>query len=374
MKNYNTVYVGMDVHKESFTLCCFQIGEETASHIQKMSSDHKLILKYLDRMRSFYGETAKFVCGYEAGCLGYTLYHQLTACNIECIILAPTTILKESGKRKTKTDKKDAVLIAKALAYRTYSPVHIPTEKDEAVKEFLRMRNDHKIALKKIKQQILSFCLRHNYVYSATKGNWTQAHIQWLRNLQPGGIYKEILEEYIATFDLLTQKLQRLDERIEELASEKEYQNRVNRLVCFKGIRTHTALSVIVETGDFNRFETAEKYASYLGLVPGEHSSGEEQTHLGITKAGNKHIRTLLVEAAQCYNRGQTVKKSKSLTARQCGNSPGIITYADKANERLRRRYIRMTLYKGKKSNVVKTAIARELACFIWGMMTDNVV
>lgn len=373
MMNYNTVYVGMDVHKESFTLCCFQIGKETASHIQKISSDYKLILKYLDRMRSFYGETAKFICGYEAGCLGYTLYHQLTACNIECIILAPTTILKESGKRKTKTDKKDAELIAKALAYRTYSPVHIPTEKDEEVKEFLRMRNDHKIALKKVKQQILSFCLRHNYVYSATKGNWTQAHIQWLRNLQPGGIYQEILDEYIATFDLLTHKLQRLDERIEELASEKEYQNKVNRLVCFKGIRTHTALSVIVETGDFNRFETAEKYASYLGLVPGEHSSGENQTHLSITKAGNKHIRTLLVEAAQCYNRGQTVKKSKNLTARQCGNPAGIIAYADKANERLRRRYIRMTLHKGKKSNIAKTAIARELACFIWGMMTDNV-
>ena len=373
MMNYNTVYVGMDVHKESFTLCCFEIGDETASHIQKISSDYKLILKYLDRMRSFYGENVQFVCGYEAGCLGYTLYHQLTSHNVKCIILAPTTMLKESGKKRTKTDTKDAVLIAKALAYRTYSPVHIPTEKDEQVKEFLRMRNDHKIALKKIKQQILSFCLRHNYVYSATKGNWTQAHVQWLRNLQPGGIYQEILEEYLATFDTLTEKISRLDNRIEELASEKEYRNKVDRLLCFKGIQTYTALSVIVETGDFNRFESAEKYASYLGLAPGECSSGDEQIRLGITKAGNKHVRTLLVEAAQCFNRGQAAKKSKSLAARQCGNPPRIIAYADKANERIRRRYIRMTLNKGKKCNVAKTAIARELACFIWGMMTDNI-
>ena len=324
-------------------------------------------------MRSFYGENVQFVCGYEAGCLGYTLYHQLSSHNIKCIILAPTTMLKESGKKRTKTDKKDAVLIAKALAYRTYSPVHIPTEKDEQVKEYLRMRNDHKIALKKVKQQLLSFCLRHNYMYSATKGNWTQAHVQWLRNLQPGGIYQEILEEYLATFDTLTEKISRLDMRIEELASEEEYRNKVDRLLCFKGIQTYTALSVIVETGDFNRFESAEKYASYLGLAPGEHSSGDEQTRLGITKAGNKHVRTLLVEAAQCFNRGQIAKKSKSLAARQCGNSPRIIAYADKANERLRRRYVRMTLNRGKKHNVAKTAIARELACFIWGMMTDNI-
>ena len=170
-----------------------------------------------------------------------------------------------------------------------------------------------------------------------------------------------------------TEKISRLDMRIEELASEEEYRNKVDRLLCFKGIQTYTALSVIVETGDFNRFESAEKYASYLGLAPGEHSSGDEQTRLGITKAGNKHVRTLLVEAAQCFNRGQIAKKSKSLAARQCGNSPRIIAYADKANERLRRRYVRMTLNRGKKHNVAKTAIARELACFIWGMMTDNI-
>lgn len=373
MMNYNTVYVGMDVHKESFTLCCFQIGKDTASHIQKIPSDYKLVLKYLDRMRSFYGENADFICGYEAGCLGYTLYHQLTAHNVKCIILAPTTMMKETGKKRIKTDKKDAVLIARALAYRTYSPVHIPTEQDEQVKEYLRMRNDHKTALKKVKQQILSFCLRHSYIYDGTKKNWTRAHIQWLRELRPDGLYREILEEYLATFNLLTDKLDRLDKRIEELASGEVYQKKVKKLACFKGIKTHTALSVIVETGDFYRFATAEKYVSYLGLAPGENSSGEAQTRLGITKAGNKQVRTLLVEAAQCFNRGSANKKSRNLHERQSGNSAQVIAYADKANERLRRRYVRMTLSKGKKHNLAKTAIARELACFIWGMMTDNI-
>ena len=293
MMNYNTVYIGMDVHKESFTLCSYQIGDETASHIQKIPSDHKIVLKYLDRLRSFYGKNVEFSCGYEAGCLGYSLYHQLTDHNVNCTILAPTSIPKDTGKRKKKTDKNDAVGIAKSLAYRTYSEVYVPTEKDEQVKEFLRMRDDHKIALKKVKQQILSFCLRHNYVYSSTKNNWTQAHVQWLRALRPGGIYQEILEEYIATFDALTEKITRLDRRIEELALEEEYRDKVKRLIRFKGIQTYTALALIVETGDFRRFASAQKYASYLGLVPGEHSSGEDQTRLGITKAGNKHLRTL---------------------------------------------------------------------------------
>ena len=138
---------------------------------------------------------------------------------------------------------------------------------------------------------------------------------------------------------------------------------------CFIGVKTHTALSVLVEVGDFHRFASAQNFASYLGLVPGEDSSGDGQTRLGITKAGNRHVRMLLTEASQCYARGQIGFKSKKLKSRQAGNSPQVIAYADKANERLRRRYYKMVLGKSKKPNVAKTAIARELACFMWGMI-----
>lgn len=146
----------------------------------------------------------------------------------------------------------------------------------------------------------------------------------------------------------------------------------MKKLSCFLGVQTQTALSSIVEVGDFKRFPSAEKFASYLGLVPGEDSSGDSQKRLGITKAGNTHVRRLLVEAAQCYGRGQVGHKSKALKARQQGNLPEVIAYADKANERLRRKYYKMVLSQGKKANVAKTAIARELACFMWGMMTDH--
>ena len=370
--NYNTVYVGMDVHKESFTLCSCRYEDEKASHYQRTPASYKNVLRYLAFLRTIYGEDTRFVCGYEAGCLGYSLYHQLENFNVECVILAPTTMLEQRSKRRIKTDKRDAEIIARSLAQHNYSPVHIPTETDNQTKEFIRMRDDHKAELKKIKQQILSFCLRQGYQYDGS-GNWTAKHVKWLRSLKPAGLYKEILDEYLLTYTILTDKLNRLDQRIEELASKEEYKESVSKLTCFLGIKTHTALSVIVEVGDFQRFVSARKFAGYLGLVPGQHSSGDDRNGLGITKAGNTHVRRLLVESAQSYTRGKIGYKSRVLRSRQAGNSPQVINYADRANERLRRRYYKMVLKDGKKYNIAKTAIARELACFIWGMMTDNI-
>ena len=384
---YSTVYVGMDVHKESFSLCCYTNEKEQAEYPQKVDGHYSKVINYIEAMRFHYGDDALFICGYEAGCLGFTLYRQLTdhnvKCftlyrqltdhNVKCIILAPTTMLQQKGRKKVKTDKRDAALIARCLAHHDYSPVHIPTEQDEQTKEYIRMRDDHKLALKKVKQQILSFCLRHNYRFDDTTNHWTQAHLKWLRSLKPEGLYAEILQEYLLTYDNLTDKLERFDKRIEELASDETYQENIHKLSCFIGVKTVTALAVLTEVGDFKRFASAQHFASYIGLTPGEDSSGDDQNRLGITKAGNRHVRSLLVEAAQSYSRGQIGFKSKALKARQAGNSPEVIAYADKANERLRRKYYRMVLRNNKKTNVAKTAVARELACFMWGMITGNV-
>ena len=370
---YSTVYVGMDVHKETFSLCCYTNEKEEPEFPQKVEGHYSKIINYIEAMRFHYGDDATFICGYEAGCLGFTLYHQLTDHGIKCVILAPTTMPQTKGKKKMKTDKRDARNISRCLAHRDYSPVHIPTDQDEQTKEYIRMRDDHKLALKKVKQQILSFCLRHNYRFNETSHYWTQAHIRWLRALKPEGLYEEILKEYLLTYDTLTDKLDRLDNRIEELASSKAYQDDVHKLSCFLGVKTITALGILTEVGDFKRFATAQHFASYIGLTPGENSSGESQNRLGITKAGNRHVRSLLVEAAQGYTHGKIGFKSKALKSRQAGNPPEVIAYADKANERLRRRYYRMVLKNNKKTNVAKTAIARELACFMWGMLTGRV-
>ena len=364
------IYVGMDVHKASFTLSCFSIATQETFATVKIEPTARAVKRYLDGVRLAHNKECEFVCGYEAGCLGYTLHHQLTAMNIRCVIMAPTTILHDS--KRVKTDRRDAENLARCLAYGGYKSVYIPTAQDEAVRDYLRMRDDHKLMLKKIKQQINAFCLKHDKVYPG-KSKWTITHVRWLNNLEFAGYLQDAFNEYMLTYHELSDKIERLESQIEQLADLDEYRDKVKKLICIKGIKTHTALSLIVETGDFSRFESADRYASFIGLVPGERSSSEDQKRLGITKAGNRHMRLLLVEASQCYSQGNAGQKSKEIKHRQKGASPEVIAYADKASKRLRRKYMKMVLVKNKRSNVAKTAVARELACFIWGMMTDNI-
>ena len=371
---YRIIKIGMDVHSKNYTLCAMEpvIGAEDRIFANiKVTPDHKNILMFIENLKQKLGlnDTYDIECGYEAGCLGYSLYNQLTAAGVKCVILAPTTMLTQQGQR-IKTDARDAKMIAQCLSYGGYHPVYIPTEKDDSVKEYLRMRDDHKLALKKVKQQINAFCLRHGYHYDKTK--WTIAHLKWLKQLDVSALYRETLDEYMASYDEQTAKIERFDKRIEELASQERYQEKVKKLSCFLGIKTHTALSLIVETGDFERFAKGNVYAAYLGLAPGERSSSDSINRLEITKAGNRHLRLLLIEAAGGICKGAVGHKSKDLRQRQNGNPADVIAYADKANTRLRSRYYKFMRH-GKKRNVAVAAIARELACFIWGMMTDNI-
>ena len=371
---YRIIKIGMDVHSKNYTLCAMEptIGSEDRIFGEvQVAPDYKEVIYFIESLKMQLGLNNDYYieCGYEAGCLGYTLYHQLTNAGIKCVILAPTTMLTQQGKR-VKTDTRDARLIAQCLCYGGYHPVYIPTGKDNAVKEYLRMRDDHKLALKKLKQQINAFVLRHGYQYTGTK--WTIKHVTWLNKLTLDPMYRETLDEYMVSYEEQEAKIERYDKRIEEIAAETRYQEKAKKLGCFLGIRAHTALSLIVETGDFNRFAKGNTYAAFLGLTPGEHSSSATVKRLGISKAGNRHLRTLLVEAARGICKGVIGYKSKALRSRQSGQSAEVIAYADKANTRLRSKYYRMIRH-GKKRNVAVAAVARELACFVWGMMTDNI-
>ena len=368
------IKIGMDVHTTNYTLCAMEptVGAEDRvfGEIQ-VAPDYKEIILFIEslKMKLGFHDDYSIECGYEAGCLGYTLYHQLTNAGIKCVILAPTTMLSTKGKR-IKTDKRDARLIAQCLCYGGYHPVYIPTKEDDAVKEYIRMRDDHKQILKSLKQQINAFVLRHGYQYSGTK--WTIKHVNWLSKLDLDPMYRETLNEYMASYEEQESKIERYDKRIEEIAAEERYQENARKLGCLLGISTHTALSLVVETGDFKRFAKGNIYAAYLGLAPGEHSSSTSVNRLGISKAGNTHIRCLLVEAARSICKGAVGHKSKRLRARQIGQSAEVIAYADKANTRLRSKYYRMIRH-GKANNVAVAAVARELACFIWGMMSGNI-
>jgi len=365
------IYVGMDVHTTSFTLCCYSIEKDEVFATAQIEPDYKKVLKYIEQVKKNYGKECEILCGYEAGALGYSLFHQLSDNGIYCVILAPSSMPK-TNKREIKTDKRDAAKIAKCLAYNTYSAVNIPTEEDNAAKEYIRMRDDEKGTLKKIKQRILSFCNRHGKQFTDGRSKWTIKHLSWLSKLDFGNeVLQEAFDEYLVIYHQADSKVKLFDKRIEALAHSGSYEESVKKLLCFIGIREHIALATIVETGDFNRFETAQQYASYLGLAPGESSSGDSRRVTGITKAGNSHVRKLLIEAAQSYSRGAIGAKPKALAKRQAGNDPKDIAYADKANERLKRKYHRLTRL-SKDRNTAIAAIARELACFIWGMMTGN--
>ena len=368
------IKIGMDVHSTNYTLCAMEptIGAEDRifGEIQ-VAPDYKEVLCFIESLKMKLGffDDYSIECGYEAGCLGYTLYHQLTGAGIKCVILAPSTMLTQQGQR-IKTDRRDARLIAQCLCYGGYHPVYIPTGEDDAVKEYVRMRDDHKLVLKKLKQQINAFVLRHGHQYAGTK--WTIKHLIWLSKLELHPMYRETLNEYMTSYEEQEAKIERYDKRIEEIAANARYKDKAEKLGCFLGIRTHTALSLIVETGDFKRFAKGNTYAAFLGLAPGEHSSSTSINRLGISKTGNAHLRCLLIEAAKSICKGAIGHKSKELRSRQNGQSAEVIAYADKANTRLRSKYYRMIRH-GKKKNVSVAAVARELACFIWGMMTGNI-
>ena len=364
------IYIGMDVHSTSYSLCALEpvFGQENKFFFEtKVTAEPSNIIKYIDDIEScFANDECTFVTGYEAGCLGFSLYNYLKGRGIDCKILAPTKMSEEKGGKKVKTDKRDARTIAQNLAYGTYSAVFVPTEEDLAVRDYIRMRNDHKAAVKRIKQQINALCMRHGYIYQRTK--WTAEHLKYIKGLTLSPLYREILQEYLATMEQLNNKIKAFDVRIEELSKTKRYKDNVGKLACFTGITRSRALAIIAEIGDFRRFLKPLNFAAYLGLVPGEKSSGKKQKRIAITKAGNSHIRKELIEAAQSICRGLPGYKSRALLARQQGNDTTVINYADKASARLRRRYYKLERC-GKKHNVAVTAVARELSCFICGMM-----
>jgi transposase len=279
-------------------------------------------------------------------------------------------MLPKRPSDRVKTDRRDARTLTRALRNGDVHPVLIPTKHDEAVRDYLRMYEDVKGELKRAKQRLLHFLHRRGFRYNEGN-NWTEKHRQWLKEVSlENALDLETLEEYYACVVELEEKRQRLGARVEEIALEDRYAEQVCSLKGFKGIGTLIALSLIVEVGDFRRFSTAAQFMAFLGLVPSERTSGTKRRQGGITKAGNSHLRRLLVEAAwqyRSYHPG-----SRRLAKRREGLSAQLVAYAHRAGRRLNKKYLRM-LFSGKRSQVAATAVARELSGFIWGAMTGNI-
>lgn len=366
----------MDVHTSNYTLCSLDPGygvkkDNYFAEVQFTNNFVTNVVNYVSNLKKKLKD-CEFVCGYEAGCLGYSTYKDLTKAGIKCVIMAPSTMAVQKGGKKVKNDRRDARVIAQCLAYQTYKEVYVLSEHDEAVRGYLRMRDSHKKELKRIKQQIIAFCTGHG-LFSPTKSNWTVAHLKWLKGLKFNDpVEQEIINEYLSSYTYLCDKIKAMDVRIEVLASEKQYCENVKKLRCIKGIETNVALTLLAEIGDFNRFSKPTDFAAYLGLIPGEQSSGDKVRGTGITKAGNSTLRQKLTEAAKGYWRGRIGMKSATFKKFEKELPKEVTEYALKANTRLQRKFFNMTHVKGKTMNVAASACAREMACFVWGLITNH--
>lgn len=368
----SVVYIGMDVHKSSFNLCALDSSSGEILGETKCASDAKLVAKFVQHLSEECEPNTQFLTGYEAGCLGYALYRNLTKLGIPCVILAPTTMFSSAKNKMVKNDKMDAKMIAHNLASHTYRSVYVPDQEDDEVKEYLRLRKAMAKNFSRVKQQLSALLLRHGYQFSGTKTPWTHDHIQWIKKLSLSPLMRLTVDEYLVHFTELQDKIARYDQIIEEISHNNRYEKPVAALMCFKGISTTSAMTIHVEIADFSRFAKAPAFMSYIGLNPSEHSSGDHTKKGALTKQGNSIVRTTLIESTQSLVKGHIGEKPKCVRARQKGQTAPIIDYADKGVAHLQRRYHRL-IEQGKSKCVAIAAVARELAGYIWGMETGNI-
>ncbi len=361
------IYVGMDVHKESIAIAVLRDNCKNVEFEKQMKNEPRQIKKFFKRLIEK-GES--IIATYEAGPTGFVLYRLLEEMGITCYVAAPSLLPRKPGDR-IKTDKRDAIMLAKVLRNQEIVPVYVPTRSDESVRDYLRMCNDMRSDLKRLKQRILQFLLRIGKKYDNTgRKYWTGSHRIWLKSLQfKEELNKLIFDEYYTAILEQEAKIKRFKEKIEEISLESRYTEKVSQLRCFKGIDTLTALTFIAEIGDFRRFRKAHEFMAYLGLVPSEYSSGEKRRVGGITKAGNSRLRKLLIESSWHY---RYYSPSKRLIMRRKGQSSETIAYADKAGRRLSKKYSKL-IQRGKIPQKTVTAVARELSGFIWGMMIGKI-
>jgi transposase len=358
-------YVGLDVHKDTIQMAV--LGSKGKEPVMAKGLPNNAI-KIVKELGKYY-EKGKVQVAYEAGCMGYTLHRTLTEFGFDSRVIPPNKVFHR-GDDKVKTDKRDALDIAWMLRRDEGESIAIPTKEDEAVRDLIRCRGDLQENLKSMKQRLLKFLLRKGLNYESDR-YWTGKYYKWLSTLKLENKMEQLtLEEYYDEVRRLEDKLVRIGKMIEETAEQPLYAEKVRKLRAFRGIDYLTALSFVVEIGDFKRFPCAEAFMSYLGLVPSEASSGKKRKQGGITKTGNGHLRRLLTESSWHYARPNQV--SKRLSKRREGTNESTIRYADKAMKRLHEKYTRM-VFKGKTKQTAVTAVARELSGFIWGVMNNAV-
>ncbi|WP_341206977.1 IS110 family transposase [uncultured Psychrosphaera sp.] len=370
MNKHSILFIGLDTHKEFNEVAYIEEHRGAQPvHLGRVSSSKMAVQKLVRQFESKYpGATLHFV--YEAGPCGYWIYRLITSLGHCCYVVAPSLIPKKPGE-KIKTDKRDALKLAKLLKSEDLTPIYVPEPEDEAVRDLSRAREVAMKDLKDAKYQLKALLLRNNINYKGT-ANWSQKHLRWLTELVlPHPAQHIVLQEFLHTITERISRLERLDNELTHHVHQWRYYPVVKAIQAMRGVRLLVATGVVAELGDLSRFDHPRKLMSYLGLVPSEHSSGGKR-HIGaITKCGNGRARRLLVEGAHTYRYAANI--STDMQKRQEGLPKDIIDIAWKAQIRLCKRYKKM-IAKGKHYNLVVTAIAREMIAYIWAIAREVVL
>lgn len=314
-------------------------------------------------MRQLRKSDARLSFCYEAGPCGYGLHRQLTDLGWDCQVVAPSLIPRKAGDR-VKTDRRDSLMLARLHRAGELTAVWVPDDAQEGLRDLTRAREDMKSLQLKAKQRLSAFLLRYGKSY-AGKTNWTQAHFRWLEQMKFQPVQQIVFQEYVDAVKMLSKRVDALDRQLEVTASGSVFWPVIEGLMALRGVNLLTAVTIIAEIGDLRRFASAPQLMAYLGVVPSEHSSGATKSRGGITKTGNGHVRRVLVEAAWSYR--HPARKTKHLERRAERTSDAVQEIAWKAQKRLCARY-RLMEGKGKLKVQACTAVARELAGFIWAI------
>lgn len=364
MKQFNEIYVGLDVHKAMIAVAIVRgLGQQAQFYGQIPNTPQAI--SALVRKLSPAGEVMNFC--YEAGPCGYEVYHQLMGMGQHCVVVAPSLIPKKAGER-IKTDRRDALNLAKLHASNDLTAVWVPDKGQEGMRDLSRAREDFKQIETKARQRLGAFLLRNGRLYEG-KSKWTKAYWRWLEAIKfETPVQQIVLQEYIEAVKEAQRRVAAVQVQIVQAVKGWSLEPVLTALMAMRGISLITAMTILAELGDLGRFATPGKLMAFLGLVPSEHSSGPRRSQGGLTKTGNGHVRRVLVESA--WNYRFAARKTRQIEQRAELTSEQVQAIAWEGQKRLCGRYQRL-LKAGKLKQQVTAAVAREMCGFIWAIACE---
>src|SRR3954471_7038460 len=362
MQQDSAVFVGLDTSKMKISVALAEEGRQgEVRFLGDVDHTPEAVRRLVTKLAGKYG---RLLFCYEAGPTGYGLQRQTAALGHDCVVVAPSLIPKRPGER-VKTNRRDALALAKLHRAGELTPVWVPDPGHEAMRELARAREAAMEDLRAKSQHLQSFLLRHGRVFTG-RGAWTRAHTRWMCELSfEHPAQHLVLAEYRRAIADAETRLERLDRQVAELVPSWSMAPVVAAYQAMRGVAFVSAVTVAAEIGDVRRFDSPRQLMAYLGLVPSESSTGEKVRRGGITKAGNGRARRVLIEGAWTYRFPARV--SRPLQERQVGLPKAVCDIAWKAQLRLCGRYRKLAA-RGKRQGVVTAAIAREMAAFLWAI------